>query len=68
MVRQLSFPETERPLLLWILTPALRRLWCLGMLLPLVNSAALAQGLSPESAVQQLLRDLFAWIQTAESP
>jgi hypothetical protein len=41
------------------------------MLLPLVNSAALAQGLSPESAVQQqqqLLRDLFAWIQTAESP
>jgi hypothetical protein len=39
------------------------------MLLPLVNSAALAQGLSPESAVQQQqLRDLFAWIQTAESP
>ena len=59
---------TERPLFLWNLTPALRRLWCLGMLVPRVNSAVLAQGLSPESAVQQQLRDLFAWIQTAESP
>lgn len=57
---------TEPSLLLWILTLVLRRLWRLALLLPLVNSAALAQGLSPESAVQQM-RDLFAWIQTAES-
>lgn len=45
---------TERPQRIWVLTRALRRLWCIAMLLPLVRSAVLAQGLSAESAVQQM--------------